>query len=231
MKTTIRLIVLVAVATVVSISLKAQSENKIQFKAGADLVSSYVWRGMYQTGVSFQPTLSASLSGFTLGAWGSTDFSTMAKEMDLFFTYSYNGLTLGVTDYWWSGQGAKYFDYKSKHYLEGTLGYSFGEKFPLSVTWNTMFAFDSDKSEQGKQMYSTYINLDYQFKVNDVNLTAGVGITPWKGIYSDKFDVMAISLKGAKEIPVTDKFSLPLFVQAIAAPARNDFFLVIGLSL
>ena len=28
-----------------------------EFKVQGDLVSSYVWRGFYQTGVSFQPTL------------------------------------------------------------------------------------------------------------------------------------------------------------------------------
>ena len=45
-----------------------------EFKVQGDLVSSYVWRGFYQTGVSFQPTLGLGIGGFSLTSWGSTDF-------------------------------------------------------------------------------------------------------------------------------------------------------------
>ena len=60
-----------------------------EFKVQGDLVSSYVWRGFYQTGVSFQPTLGFGIGGFSLTAWGSTDFDgtsssdgEAAKEID-----------------------------------------------------------------------------------------------------------------------------------------------------
>ena len=45
-----------------------------EFTIQGDLVSSYVWRGFYQTGVSFQPTLGFGVGDFSLTAWGSTDF-------------------------------------------------------------------------------------------------------------------------------------------------------------
>ena len=64
--------------------------NAQQFNVQGDLVSSYIWRGMYQTGVSIQPTLGFSAGGFSLTAWGSTDFDgtsasagAAAKEIDL----------------------------------------------------------------------------------------------------------------------------------------------------
>lgn len=36
-----------------------------EFTVQGDLVSSYVWRGMYQTGASIQPTLGFTIGGFS----------------------------------------------------------------------------------------------------------------------------------------------------------------------
>ena len=40
-----------------------------------DLVSANIWRGSYLTGVSLQPGISFDIAGFSVGAWGSTDFN------------------------------------------------------------------------------------------------------------------------------------------------------------
>ena len=68
----------------------SMNANAQQFNVQGDLVSSYVWRGMYQTGASIQPTLGFSVGNFSLTAWGSTDFDgtsasagAAAKEIDL----------------------------------------------------------------------------------------------------------------------------------------------------
>lgn len=66
-----------------------------EFTIQGDLVSSYVWRGFYQTGASFQPTLGFGVGDFSLTAWGSTDFDGVssgegaaAKEIDLTAAYA-----------------------------------------------------------------------------------------------------------------------------------------------
>ena len=51
-----------------------EEDGKVSFSVQGDLVSSYIWRGFYQTGASFQPTLSLGVGNFSLTAWGSTDF-------------------------------------------------------------------------------------------------------------------------------------------------------------
>lgn len=107
-----------------------------------DLVSSYVWRGFYQTGVSFQPTLGFGIGDFSLTAWGSTDFDgtsssegAAAKEIDLTAVYTFgdSGLTLSVASLWWAGQGAnKYFNFKSHetaHHLKRDL--------PIHYRWRS----------------------------------------------------------------------------------------------
>ena len=64
-------------------SLKAQSG--VVVNVGADLVSGYVWRGVYQigSGASVQPSLGLAYKGFSIGAWGSTSLREGFKELDL----------------------------------------------------------------------------------------------------------------------------------------------------
>ena len=129
------------VAAVVTVSLcsfgmakASENETGVKFAVQGDLVSSYIWRGMYQTGASFQPTLAFSVAGFSLTAWGSTDFDGYRsseglanKEIDLTAAYTFgaSGLTLSIADLWWAGQGAnKYFNFKSHetaHHFEAGL--------------------------------------------------------------------------------------------------------------
>lgn len=70
-----------------------------EFTIQGDLVSSYVWRGIYQGGAaSFQPTLGFSVGNFSLTAWGSTSLSESNKEIDLTAAYKFGeaGPTLSV---------------------------------------------------------------------------------------------------------------------------------------
>ena len=124
-------------------SVNAQDKG-LDFSVGADLVSSYVWRGTYQTKAAFQPAAGLSLGNFSLSAWGSTEFVGPQKEVDFTLGYSIAGLSLAITDYWWSGEQAfKYlkYGYGTEHYWEGSIGYTLPiESFPLSLSVNTMFA-------------------------------------------------------------------------------------------
>ena len=119
----------------------------------------------------------------------------------------------------------------SVHFFEGTLAYCFGESFPLTLSWSTMFA-GADKNEEGKLQGSTYINASYPISLPaDITLTPAIGFTPWKGYYHNKAAFTDISLKANKDIKVTDNFSIPVFVQAIVAPVYDRTYLVAGFSL
>ncbi len=223
-------------ATVFSVCIPAFGQDKQRFTVtpSADLVSSYIWRGAYNGGISFQPSLTLSYGGFSLEAWGSTDFSTsndqsIAKEIDFTLGYEWNGFSLAVTDYWWEGEGSRYGRYSSDHYFEGTVGYSFGESFPLSLSWSTMFA-GGDKDIEGDRLYSSYFEVLYEFDVWGVTVIPSVGISPWKSMYSEEFNVASIGLKAAKDIRVTDSFSIPLFTEVIVSPSNDNVYMVFGLS-
>lgn len=236
---TFRQSALTATALLMSSTTFAQEEKQFEIAPAADLVSSYVWRGVYQTGASVQPSITVSYAGVSLTAWGSTDFSSMSdpdkgKEFDLTVGYGIGGFSIGVTDYWWAGEGHRYGDYSNSHFFEGTVGYHFGKSFPLGITWSTMFA-GGDKKADGDQQLSTYVEAAYDFNVLGVDVTPGIGVSPWTGMYhragKDGFSFCSISLKASKEIKITDSFSLPVFAQAIVAPNQDNVFLVFGLSI
>jgi hypothetical protein len=228
-----------ALAVLVGVfSVKAQ-DNGLNFSVGADFVSSYVWRGALGAGTSIQPSMGLSIEGFSLSAWGSTDIASFGyKEVDFTAAYSIAGINLAVTDYWWMGEGHfKYFNHDSEtteHLFECTLGYTLpAEKFPLSLTWNTLFAgFDVKKGEnEDKRAYSTYIEAQYPFIVKDIGLEASLGLTPGRGIYAEKASVVSIGLKASKDIKINADFSLPVYGQIITNPRSEDIFFVFGITL
>lgn len=233
----------IASMILLSFSLQAQEEvkeevkkeSKVSFDLGADLVSSYVWRGAYQTSAAIQPAMGLNIGGFSISAWGSIPFSGGAKEADLTVGYEIGGFSVAVTDYWWAGEGAyKYFEYsahKTEHHFEASLGYTLPiEKFPLSLSWNTLFAGEDYYKADGDRAYSTYISATYPFVIKSVDLEVELGFTPWEGMYADDFAVVSVGLKAMKELEITDRFSLPLFAQLLANPKAQDIFFVFGLS-
>lgn len=224
-------------------------------KVTAELVSHYVWRGSMATGSptpNFQPTLAFSKGNFEIGVWGSTDFVGSYKEVDPYVSLTSGHLKFTLTDYDWNFPKAKYFDYSSNktgHMLEGTIGYTGPESFPISVTWNTMFyGYDKKGSSAGadsaKQAYSTYIELGY---------TKGpaaffLGFTPWASYYNNygyttfdasaskkSFSIVNIGVTLSKLVKITDAFSLPLRATLVVNPSatynRMDYIhLVFGIT-
>ena len=67
--------------------------------------------------------------------------------------------------------------------------------------------------------------------IDVVKLTPAIGFTPWKGYYHDKAAFTDISLKASKALVLSDKFSLPIFVQAIASPINDHVYLVAGVGI
>jgi hypothetical protein len=242
--------IVLAIAVLMSVAgVKAQ-----EFSAGADVVSSYVWRGQYLDGVSVQPSLGFSYAGLSIGAWGSTGLSTLGsviipdeatipvyyKEFDLSIGYEIAGISVGITDYYIAPQGsAGYFNYDADkgtaHTFEATIGYTLPiEKLPLSLSWSTNFAGADGVNNDGKTAYSSYFEVAYPFSVKDISLTATVGVSPWAtSFYGNStesgFNVINLALTASKDIKIGD-FTIPAFAQIVVNPRAEDAFLVFGMS-
>lgn len=240
------LAVVLGAVLLVPTTTKAQDEFTVSGKA--DFVSNYVWRGMDQnTRFAIQPNLGLSYKGLTLAAWGSQSLTHDQFEFDINLSYSVKGFTIMVSDLWWGGANEPYGYYEKEgtpangvdggHHFEGTLNYNFSEccNLPLNISWSTWFAGADVTDSEGDRCFSTYINLAYDVALAaDITLTPSIGFTPWNGYYNTNdggFSCTDISLKASKSIAVTKKFSIPLFVQAIASPVNDRTYFVAGFSL
>ncbi|MFI3263586.1 MAG: hypothetical protein R3Y26_11890 [Rikenellaceae bacterium] len=206
---------------------------QVSVTGGADFVSSYVWRGSYCGGASVQPYAELGVGGFAVGAWGSTGIvNSEEKELDYYVSYGVGNFSVALTDYWCMGESYPYLG--AGHTYEASLAYTFGEKFPLSIAVNTMFAGKTDVNSNGERAYSTYIALGYPVTIKDVvNIDFELGVTPADGAYADNFAVCNISARVSKAIEITDKFELPVFVDAIVNPSKSgdNAYLLAGFSL
>jgi hypothetical protein len=237
MKTKLRSkkMIVLLMTVLLTVSLYAQEEEKTSpFSLGADVVSSYVWRGSkIGTGPNIQPWLKFSTGGFTLGAWGSSSFhfDTDVAELDLYTSYTFGfGLTLGVTDYYY--QSSPYFQFQgdtSSHAFEINAAYTLKN---LTLSGNYIINDASNGGPANKPGGGDmYFEAAYAFKNFGVFLGAGNGWhTTYKDNGDDVFAVCNIGIKAAKELKITDKFSLPVTGALSVNPDKEQLNLVIGVS-
>lgn len=219
------------------ICLPARTQDGGRFELGADLYSRYVWRGTdFGNSPAIQPWASYSVSGFTVGAWGSySTNSNSMQEADLFVSYDIKDLvTLTVTDYFFpngTSSDNNYFTYKEDstgHVFEGTAAFNGVENFPVSlaVSYN-FYGADPDNA--------LYVELGYSGTFKDVGfnvfLGGGTGAYYLADKKDDDFGIVNLGIGFSKDIRITDTFSLPVSTSLITNPTAENIFLVFGFSL
>jgi len=233
-----RKIVLLAMGLVVGATALAQEKEKVEATIAADVVNQYIWRGQNAGNVSLQPTLGLSWKGLSLTGWGSVGLtdSNDTKEFDLTAAYAVGGLTIGITDYWFStgndpqGRYFMYDAHQTNHVFEASVGYDFGI---ANVQWYTNFAGNDGINKGGKRAYSSYFETNVPFCLGGAEWTATVGAVPFAttSYGTTGFAVTNLSVKAVRDIKVTDTFSIPVFGQVVANPCSQQAYLVLGFSL
>jgi len=229
-------VVLFAVGMVLGSTTLAQEEIDTSVKA--DFVNEYIWRGQKLGDVAVQPTFGVGYKGLSLTAWGSYGLSNNddVKEMDLTLAYTIGRLNFGVTDYWFSSgldPDARYFKYDAhgtNHLFEANVGYDFGF---ASLQWYTNFAGNDGTNKDGKRAYSSYFEATVPFTLFSVGWTAAAGAVPFAttSYGTTGFAVTNLTLRAAKDIKVTDSFSIPVFGQLTGNPCSQKAYLVFGFTL
>jgi hypothetical protein len=199
-------------------------ENSSPFDVGADLVSSYLWRGTkFGTGPAIQPYLSFASGGFEIGGWGSYCFtSNEAAEADIYLSYGFDfGLSIGLSDYYFPG--TEYFDYSTEsgsHAFEINLGY---EIKGVSLAANYILNEAGSAGSAGSDMY---FEAGYGF--SSFSLFAGAG-DGWHSA-DGEFALCNIGISASKEIKLSDSFSLPVSGALIWNPDKEQYHVVVGIS-
>lgn len=246
-----KVLVFCAALMAVVFSAKAEDEKKIEFayEAGFEGVSSYIWRGQYNGGLSFQPEALVGFNAldeaiqFRAGAWANlgasdwqwkankndgTGYTKFMPEVDFMATFTAYGATVGFTEYY-------YCDDFSSATSEVSVGYSFDHFFEQNayINWYTTVAgADMIEDENGdeKRAWSTYIELGYDYTWDKIGLTLGgqIGLSPWASdLYgNEKFACTNISIKLNKEWEF-EYLTLDIFAQGSLNPdhvnAQNAF--------
>lgn len=133
-------------AALVAAVMTAKAEVEFAYDAGAEIVSSYIWRGQYNGGLSFQPDIEVGYDGehtsFRAGVWGNIGASDwgfrkglpkyidedgaeinpntyFVPELDVVLSFSTYGLSVGMNHYYYC-DGSNFFSWQSVETLEET---------------------------------------------------------------------------------------------------------------
>lgn len=183
----ISLFVVALVAAVAPVQVMAEESaesNGVEFayEAGAELVSSYVWRGQYLGGLSIQPTvtvgfesehlnfqggiwasLGASDWGFRKGLEQDEDYNPntyFVPELDVILSFQSHGVTLGLTHYYYC-DGGKFFGWKKPE--------KWGEDYYSNSTTELTLGYNF--SEVLPENHNFYLNWNTMVAGNDFKLT------------------------------------------------------------
>ena len=224
------------IISLVAFVATTMAQDKVKAEISADFVSSYHWRGQELGEASVQPDIDLYYKGFNLSAWGSVGLKSIdpLKEIDLMLAYSNSGFNISVTDYWTTLSDGKFFCYDShstSHVFEANVGYDFGI---LSLQWYTIFAGADGVNKSDKRAYSSFMEAKAPFNLGGLKWEATIGATPYATTYyakADGFSVTDISLQAAKDIKITEGFSIPLFAAVHANPSTEKLAVVVGFTL
>jgi len=111
------------ILSILSIGIAVKAEVKFAYEAGAEVVSAYLWRGMYNGGLSFQPNVSVGFDHkdvqFQFGVWGNVGASDwkftkgleqeegynpntyFVPEVDIVCSLRSHGVTVGFSHYYY----------------------------------------------------------------------------------------------------------------------------------
>ena len=188
---------------------------------GADLVSSYVWRGtQFGSGAHVQPYMDLGSGNLTGGVWGS--FPTSAKgggnELDLWISYDFGPLALTLTNYTFPGDGGVYAD------GEGLFN---GDYTELAASTSIMGVDLS--AGYFTEVEALYVELG--FSTGAVDIAFGYGDDQGDAFYADGGSgIVNMSFSGSKDIQISDTYALPVFGSFIINPEAETAFLVFGIS-
>jgi len=232
----LRITGVVAIGIITLDTTATNAQDNVKSTISANLVNQYIWRGQDLGDVSVQPALGISWKGVSLSSFGNVGLSDKddTKEFDLTGAYTFKGLNMGITDYWFNQPNKQYFCYaahKTSHIFEANVGYNFG---PLSLQWYTNFAGNDGINKNGNRAYSSYVEISAPFTFATCDWNAAVGAVPYRtSFYSDVngFAITNVSLRATKAIPITSSFTLPIYAQITANPSNEKAYFIFGFTL
>lgn len=208
---------------IVSLPLQAQENKTLCTEANIDMVSQNVWRGVYQAGVSIQPSLTVTRGGIELFVWGTSGINSEQHEIDISLSYKFHGATVGLTDY----MGGRSIGLRSQlHMLELNAGYEF-DAFPLSLKWNSIVSGEQSRS------FSSYVEIGYAIETATLDLNLCAGFTPWKNemLETKRFAFTTLSADAGKLYNFNSRMAIRPSCVLTYNPSDDRIYFIAGVGL
>jgi len=210
-------------------------ERKVKFNTKLDLHSSHLWRG-FKNGNAFsiQPTISASKGSLNIGSWAAYSGNDSYFEIDFFAEYTYKSITLSLYDYYCpkTTQIDGLFEFRkfhTRHTLDAMLVWN-PKNLPFKLLASTFVLGDDISPNNGKQVYSTYIEpaITWNFKRFLGEIFAGY--TPFQGYYASSSAFVNIGSSVTYKIQIRG-YNLPIQSKFSYNPVLKTYAYSIGVSV
>ncbi|PKQ61621.1 hypothetical protein [Labilibaculum manganireducens] len=212
--------------------------SKTRVNSSIDLVSRHLWRGFNSgTAPTIEPTLEFQTGKFTAGAWGAYSFDESYQEIDLYLQYNTPLFQFSLYDFYCPApdfSNSKFFDFDSNesvHLFDVSAKYKGCAKFPISIMTSVLFYGEMDRDENNDQRYSTYFEFGYSNFIGGKKFSWALGLTPFKGMYDDKMNVVNVNMTMYDKIKFSDQFSLPVRGGLTLNPVTEKLFLTFAVTL
>ncbi|MBQ9229557.1 MAG: hypothetical protein IJ190_00080 [Prevotella sp.] len=233
------LLILFSVLCIQASAQESKDKGVSPLSASLELTSKYMWRGIeYGTSPVIFPSVNFSKGGINVFALGGYATNGSHQEVDLGVGYTYKTIFVGLADYYYpSAVGEKdgYFRWSGRetgHYIEAYTTIT-PERFPVWLTAST-YIFGADKKNNGKNAYSSYVELGYHYDFNNdnkLNLILGVALN--KSFYTNYekgFSVVNMALKYSTMFKL-GSFRLPVSASYIVNPYKEKSYVSLSVYL
>lgn len=225
--------------------LKAQSNDQqsnwtlseSNFSLSTDFVSTHIWRGLTSgSAPCIEPFVQWSKGGLKLSGWTSIATDNSYREIDVFATYQWKFIELGIFDYYCPSNDGSMNDFSrfdrkgTQHLFEAQAVFYGSKKYPFKLT-TACFIGGCDLDDNGEQRYSSYLELAYPLKIKDVNLDFELGMTPFEGMYASSASVFNYGFSISKRIKLGDKWEIPTKYKLVYNAEKKDLYFIFSFTL
>lgn len=238
--------------------LKAQEEDTLQ-KGRIDfelqLKNNHLWRGFNVTDAPMVGTQVGYVfpgGKWEAGVWAGGGFTGDYREFDYYISYQHKGFRMALWDIYnfstYMPSDRRIFDYDpatTLHFIDFSVGYNFGEKFPLDVSIATIL-YGRDRSvieiregvprRADRDRFTTYVELGYPILRSkpvtlDFSIAGAFALSGSRDhFYGDKPNIVNINLKATRELEV-GPYLIPASATAMWNPERNFGALQVAFTL
>lgn len=210
--------------------------NSWKINLSTTYVTQHYWRGIGRGGLfgkapSLESQLTFSHRNLTLGVFGGASFDNIYKTLMPFVIYKVTPeFSVAVQDiyspgtHFWDSNPTNFDIYTSKHFVDYYMVYRF-KNIPLQLKWTTIF-LGKDPNANGDRNYSSYAEVSTGMKVDQWQLDAYIGGTPWKGLYAKEAGISNLEGKIQYNFMVNKNTPFPVFIKVAHNPiAKTEHFI------